>query len=292
MHVLQLADLATILAHHGPAMFARHSPVSRDVAHRYWVASRGRLDLWHQTMARYSQARSSGDPFRMRRWWDEHLPVMEEILTSELLTRVVTALADGIDRRLGRDEFSPIAEAVYWTHLEARNRVQSTMLDRRGCSVRDAVRLNQLRRTLETWIDMLIGQLAGHDDLLVRFGIDPSRTRLHARESMIGSTAGSWPVLAALTRSSLSESLRGKLSPAAALPQANRAVTDSILQMLRPDLFDGYGTLKSVWLQRIETAGCQSDQQIDGVLQPEVEPSDNPLGDELIAAMTMAPWLR
>jgi len=293
MHVLQLAELATVLAHQSPAVLIRHSPVSRDAAHQYWTASRSRFELWHQAMTRYSRARSSGDPFRMRCWWDEHLPVLEEVLASELLTRVVTALADGIDRRIGRDDFSPIAEAVYWSHLEARNRVQSTILDRRGCSVRDAVHLNQLRRTLENWIDSTIGQIASQDDLVVRFGIDMSRTRLHARESAMASTTESWPTVAALTRSTLYESLRSKLSPSAALPQANRAVTNSILQMLRPELFDGYGTLKSLWLHRTELSGGKSDQRIEKVLRTDQEDTeDNPVGNELIEAMTMAPWLR
>lgn len=292
MHVVQLAELAAVLAHHGPALLYRHTTVPPEAISNYWTASRLRLDLWHQTLARFHRVKGSGNHYLMRCWWQDHIGVLEEILTSELLTRVIAAIADGIDRAAQRDEFSPIAQAIYLSHLEARNRVQAAILDRRGCPVSDAVRLNRLRCTIERWIDVLIGQLSGHDRELVRYGIDIDRTTSHAKDFDLTGTSPTRETIAWLTRASLTDSIRQKVAKNASLPQANRDVADSVLLILRPDLFDSVGTLKSLWMHRIENDSIRSDQMIDEYLRPEVETSPTAAAFDMIQARALSQWLR
>lgn len=292
MHVVQLAELAAVITHHGPALLYRHSSVPPEAISSYWTASRLRLDLWHQALARFNLAKNSGNHYRMRCWWQDHMGVLEEILTSELLTRVIAAIADGIDRAAQRDEFSPIAQAIYLSHLEARNRVQAAILDRRGCSVGDAVRLNRLRCTIERWIDVLIGQLAGYDLALVRYGIDVERTTSYAKDFDLYGTSPARETIAWLTRASLTDTIRPKLAKHAALPQANRGVADSALMMLRPDMFDSVGTLKSLWMHRIENDSHRTDQLIGEYLRPELDGSPKVNAFDMLDNAALSQWFR
>lgn len=292
MHVAHLADLAAVLAHHGPAMLARRAPIPPEAITAYWTASRNRLDLWHQVMTRFNRVKASGDYFRMRCWWTEHMSVLEEILASELLTRVIAALGDSVDRRAGTDECSPITQAIHLSHLEARNRVQWAILDRRGCSVTDAVRLNRLRRVTERWIDALIGGLAAHDHELLHYGMDATRTQSHAQSARESCTPPARDTVAWLTRAAMTEGFRQHLSARVSLPQANRAVADSVLLMIRADMFDSVGVLKSLWMHRIENNANQTDQMIEEFLRPDVNESKTASALDQLHATALAQWFR
>lgn len=292
MHVVQLAELAAVLAHHGPALLYRHAAIPPEAINGYWTASRLRMDLWNQTLARFNRAKSSGNHYRMRCWWQDHIGVLEEILTSELLTRVVVAIADGSDRAGGRDDFSPIAQAIHLSHLEACNRVQSAILDRRGCSVQDAVRLNQLRCMIERWIDVLVGHLSGADPELVRYGIDEKRVRSHASDASDMVASPGRETLSWLTRASMIDGLRRKVSRTPSLPQANREVANSAMMILRPDLFDSVGTLKSLWMHRIERDSDRTDQMIEDYLRLDVDQSPTAAAYDVIHAAALAQWFR
>lgn len=292
MHVVQLAELAAVIAHHGPALLYRHSTVPPEAINSYWTASRVRLDLWHQTLARFNRAKNSGNHYRMRCWWQDHMGVLEEILASELLTRVIAAIAEGSDRAGHRDEFSPIAQAIYLSHLEARNRVQAAILDRRGCTVSDAVRLNRLRCMIERWIDVLIGQLAGHDLELARYGIDIERTTAHAKDYELSVASPTRETIAWLTRASMTDAIRQKVAKNPSLPQANRDVADSALLILRPDLFDSVGNLKSLWMHRIENDSDRTDHMIGEYLRPDVEESPTASAFDMIHAAALSQWFR
>lgn len=292
MHVVELAELAAVMAHHGPALLYRHASVPPEAVSCYWTASRQRQDLWHQSLIRFDRAVDQADPFRMRGWWLEHVGVLEEIFVSELLTRVIAAIADGVDRASGRDEFSPIAQAIYLSHLDVRNRVQALILDRRGCTVYDAIRLNRLRRTTERWIDVLIGQLAGCDRELVRYGIDINRTALHANDSDWRTPSPERETIKWLIRASMADSIRRKVATQPSLPHANRSVADSVLLILRPDLFDSVGTLKSLCLHRIENQAQLTDQMIDDYLRSDVDASPTVSAVDVVHDQTLTQWFR
>ncbi|KLU02980.1 hypothetical protein RISK_004950 [Rhodopirellula islandica] len=292
MHVVQLTELASVLSYHGPAMLLQRSPISPEAIAGYWTASRNRLDLWHQVMARFNRVKATGDFYRMRCWWTEHMGVLEEILASEALTRVVAAIGDGIDRRNGTDECSPITQAIHLSHLEARNRVQWAILDRRGCSVTDAVRLNRLRRVTERWIDVLVGSIAAHDSELTRYGMDLTRTQSHANAARECSTAPTHETVAWLTRAAMKEGFQKHVAEQPSLPAANQAVADSVMMMMRADLFDSVGVLKSLWMHRIESKVEQTDQMIAEFLRPDVNESTTVNAYEQMHATAMAHWFR
>ena len=260
MHCVLTADLAATVSHHGPAILYRREAVPPQAMAQYWASSRNRFELWHQTMARYRHAEQSGNYNSLRRWWRDHVVVMEEVLVTEMLTRVIAALAAGMEKSTEADEMSPVTHAIHLSHLEARNRVQQIMLFGRGNSVEDAVRLNRLRQGVERWTDALIGRMSARTPETLQYAIDSPRASSHAEEMRAYGHGPSRETSAYLMNAAMHDMLRRRTSDQAALPEANRAVAKSVMLMLRPDLFDSVGTLKSLWLHRLEIDSERTDR--------------------------------
>jgi hypothetical protein len=235
--------------------------VSQAVAD-YWMTSRNRFELWHQTLARYRRAEVSGDFHSLRQWWRDHLVVMEEVLVTEILTRVVAALASAVEAESGVDEISPITHAVHITHIEARNRVQKIMLYGRGNSIEDAVRLNRLRQAVERWTDAMIGRMSITSTRKLQYAFEPARAGNYCDDMRQLGTGASRKTAMWLMNASMHDMLSRRTSQHAALPEANRRVAQSLMMMLRPGLFDGVGTLKSIWLHQLESSSERSDRAV------------------------------
>ncbi|MEE2936815.1 MAG: hypothetical protein VYA84_12575 [Planctomycetota bacterium] len=260
MHSVYSADLAGLISHHGPAIIQRGTTIPTNVLTEYWATSRSRFELWHQLLSRYNQYEQAGHTDRLRRWWREHSVMLEEVLVTEMLTRVVAALACGLEAESEMKEISPVTNAVQTSHLEVRNRVQQVMLFGRGNSVHDVVRLNRLRQGVERWTDAVVGRMASDCTLMIQFAIDQSRASDYAEETRAYGQGSARNTSAYLMNAAMHDLLRRRTSPLAAFPRANRMIAKSVMQMFRPELFDGAGTMKSVWLHRYENGGEQKDQ--------------------------------
>ncbi len=263
MHSVLIADIAALVSQHGPAILYRRDTIPPEAVTQYWASSRTRFELWHQTISRYRDAEQSGNSMTLKRWWRDHIVVLEEVFVSEILTRVLAALAAGLDDASESDEISPVTHAVYLTHLEARNRVQQMMLFGRGNSVQDAVRLNRLRQGVERWTDAMIGRMTVQNPSTVRYAICQQRATEYAQESRTYGHGPARDTASWLMNAAMHDMLRRRTSALAALPEANRNVVQSVLLMLRPDLFDSVGTLKSLWLHRLQIDTDRTDRVLD-----------------------------
>ena len=290
MHSILLADLAALVAQHGPAILYRSESIPNEALAGYWASTRNRFDLWHQAMARYQRALSTGNAVAMRRWWRDHLVLLEEVLVSEILTRVVAALGGEMDLIRAQSEMAPVTDAVHRNHIEARARVQAVMLNGSGCSVPDAVRLNRLRRGVERWIDVLIGRMSVADSIRVQYAVGPERAQCYAeevRDCGLGATreTANW-----LMNAALHDMLSRRTGPRAALPRSNRQVADSVLSMLRPELFDGIGTLKSLWLHRVQQEADHGDAWSDQWLRGQSPPESQDASPEATPGARSERW--
>lgn len=290
MHCVLTADLAATVSYHGPAILYRREAVPPQAMTQYWASSRNRFELWHQTMARYRHAEQSGDYNSLRRWWRDHVVVMEEVLVTEMLTRVIAAMAAGMEKTSETDEMSPVTHAIHLTHLEARNRVQQIMLFGRGNSVQDAVRLNRLRQGVERWTDALIGRMSARTPETLQYAIDSQRAASHAEEMRTYGYGPSRETSAYLLNAAMHDMLRRRTSDQAALPEANRAVAKSVMLMLRPDLFDSVGTLKSLWLHRLEIDSDRTDRVLDELGSANIDDADTANGIDILHEPYFERW--
>jgi hypothetical protein len=280
MHCILTADLAALISQHGPAILHGREAVPPSAVTDYWASSRNRFDLWNQAMMRFRCAEKSGHLQLMRQWWQDHIVVLEEVLVSELLTRVIAALAAGMEDESEDEEISPVTHAIHLTHLEARNRVQQIMLRGRGCSVPDAVRLNRLRQAVERWTDALIGRMSVDSPDSVRYATDPSRAEEYAWEMRSCGHGPSRNTASWLMNAAMHDTLRRRSSDRSALPESNRAVARSVMLMLRPDLFDSVGVLKSLWLHRLQSNTERTDRVLDELISPDLDEATTAEGME------------
>lgn len=262
MHCLNLADLAAVLAHHGPSILYRRQQVPNDAVTRYWTACRQRFDLWHYAIGRYRDLEQLGTPSELRSWWAEQRVLLEEILVSEMLTRVYAALGAGLDGGSEKSEIAPVVHSVYLSQIEVRNRVLHLMLYGRGNSINDAVQLNRLRGEVERWTDALIGRMAIEQTTPLEYSVSPSRATAHAEDARENPPGAFRDTTSWLVSAAMRDALSRCLSKETSLPQANRQVAEAVMLCLRPDLFDSVGLLKSLWLHRLEAGADDTDRVI------------------------------
>jgi hypothetical protein len=262
MHCVYLADLAASLAQQGPAFLHNHVPVSADTVFRYWSASRSRHESWHRAIGQYREADRNGNTHQLRRWWSEHVVMLEEIVVSELLARVVAAIGRHAKRAAGDDDGSDasdglpsVTHGVFLAQLEASNRVGRLILEGKYARVQDIVRLNRLRYGVERWTDWLIGRVGVHLDEAPEYCIDTERARAFRDEVRESTTSVHGDTTTWLMNAAMRDMLVRRTSESTALPDANERVASAALALFKPQLFDDYGLPKSLWLQRLQLMG-------------------------------------
>lgn len=260
MHSRELVELAALASAHGPALLRSGSPfVAIEGLGQYWAASKCRLDRWRQALEHCSasEAEIAADRFPLvgRRLASLPLgslkPVLEEVLTSEVLTRVWTALLAAWDLRHDCEENSPIARSVLAGHDEARRRVLTLLLHGPGISSHEALSLNRLRRRAERWTDLLVGHLAIEHDV-AEYASNPELAREFAddlRHHRGWRPDGqAWPLAMASLRAAFNVGDRP------ANGDLNRQIAAGVLACLPVDMFDSTGLLQSLWMARITHA--------------------------------------
>ncbi|QDT11227.1 hypothetical protein [Planctomycetes bacterium K23_9] len=255
MHCITLAEVAAILSQHGPDLISSQTEIRSEAVTCYWASSRRRIAIWHGLLAEHRAAQRVGDTVDLRFWWDRNMPLLEEIIVSEMLTRVVAAVTAEIESAnasaKGRDEVSPVTHTIFLAHLDVSHRVHRLMIHREGYSVHHAVRLNRLRQGVQRWNDALIGRLSMQPSEALAFAFDHDRAATFAKESRERGVHAVRNVSCWLMNASMRDMLSRRVSTEAAFPEANQDVADSVMSMLQPELFDDLGTLKSGWLHRI-----------------------------------------
>lgn len=272
MHARDLVELAAVVCAHGPVLVREARQVPPSSVEQYWVASKCRLDRWGRSLKQFAQeSAAEGIQGRAARW-PAVRGVLEEVLTGEALSRVWTAVMCAYDRRRGTDVAEPIVRSVMIGHLEARHRVLTLLVQGPGIDSEEAVKLNRLRRRTERWTDMLIGYLAGLDDVS-EFAIDPDRAKDFADDLRYqGQLEGgrhAWPLVLASLRAAFGLGL-APVSPNADL---NSAIATAILACFPSELFDATGLFRSLWLARLSSYTADAEGMIESLLSCDRAPA-------------------
>lgn len=270
MHACDLIQLAALIAAHGRTFIEGTERVSTSALDDYWTASKCRLERWSRclknftTTVHHSRAEAIGA-------WPTVRPIMEEILLSEVLTRVWSGVLTAHDQKRGLSESDPIARSVMMGHLEARHRTLTLLLHGPGVGTVAAVELNRLRTRVERWTDLLVGGVLVGDNL-THFAIDPERARefaddLHERRQQ-PLAQHAWQ----LTLASLKTAFRQQREHHSGNGDLNTRIASAIIACFPSDVFDATGVLKSMWVVRLTNTTADAQGMIDELMRMDHEP--------------------
>jgi hypothetical protein len=266
MHARELVELAAIVSAHGPVLVRGTERLPAAGMEDYWTASKIRQDRWGHCLREFIS--KANDAAWHKTQWPRVRSVLEEIIVSEVLARVWTAVVCAHDRQHGAADAEPVALSVLDGHLDARHRVLTLLVGGPGMDAESAMKLNHLRRRSECWTDLLIGYLAGLHNCC-RFAVDQKRAKdfsqdLHYQSQHPGGRQA-WPLILASLRAAYQQGMAPQ-SPNADL---NGRIASSILSCFQPELFDSTGLFSSMWLLRLGNAASDAQGMLDELLSTE-----------------------
>jgi hypothetical protein len=253
MNAYELVDVAALAAVHGEQLVSADAATINESLTTYWKSSRCRLNRWSRSLA--SLARQS-------EWTANELQAVEEILVSDILTRVVAAIAVAHDQRHSPSESAPVARNIAAAHLDVKRRAMALVLAPHR-SADHANELLTLRRQSERWTDMLLSYLTplvATDE----FAVDAARVgdfAFDAREHLQSRAASdmAMTMIVAGLRSSFVPISKGSSLNA----DLNSEIATAIVACFAPDFFDSHGYLRSTWLERLRRVPNESPVNID-----------------------------
>lgn len=259
MNIAELIELATVVVARAPRLIRDAEELPPESLERYWSASRCRIERWTRALRQFTASSASAD---------DCLAILREILASEVMTRIWTAVLTAYDRRRDTAEAEPIARNVLAGHLEARHRALKVLVRPEMLPSIAAVELNRFRRQAERWNDMLIGHLLLTDDVM-EFAFDADLARefandFHGEPGWQENGAG-WTVVAA----SLQAGFSGIVSGVTGNEDLNAQIGASILSCFGHDLFDSFSLSRSLWAARMFQTAETAHNMIDKLFAAE-----------------------
>lgn len=258
-----LVELAALAAYHGNAFLSSGASMSRSGIESYWLGSRNRLDAWAVDMKRLEQLNSEraeqGHFDVDESMWSSFASLNEEIMVSEVLTRVWTTLGCALDQRTETNEAEPFVRSVFTGHLEARHRIMRLGFEKMNFSPVQARKADKARRHAERWTDILLGYLRSTCKT-DEFAFEPDRV-VDFSASLCGHHA---PELAqSLLMVSLRSTFRTGFIDRCPNPGYNQQIAAAVLACYGPDVFDSIGIFKTLWQTRLTNTTRDTQGMLD-----------------------------
>lgn len=251
MHAHELADLAALTAVHARQLIAADSATMDEALTAYWKASRCRLERWCRSLALLTKHRER------KEWTPREIGMVEEILVSEILVRVVTAVAGAHDKQHNVHESGPVARNILTAHIDVKRRAMALVVAPHRNSDQ-AEEFLAVRRQVDRWSDLLLAYVTPYV-AVDEFAANPARVydfAYDAREHLRSGTSSDMAVtmITAGLRSSFAP-LSDSETPNADL---NLEIATALVSTFAPDFFDSHGHLRSAWLERIQNVPNES----------------------------------
>lgn len=226
--------------------------LSMDAIAGYWQASRYRFESWSRNLRRHSQQLCTTPARDIAPLWHELSPTLDEILSAELLTRVMGAIGAVYEDWTGDAGPATLTRNTWLHHLDIRRRTLNLLLFGHGLGLPELVAWNERRRRHEAWTDRLLCCLPA-ERCVREFAFCQKR---------LGEKAIWTPVEPhqRATRNLILVGLRAAYRPlslsAAPNPELNGQVVAAILTCFSPGLFDMTGLPKSMLAPHDASTTC------------------------------------
>ncbi|MES2791963.1 MAG: hypothetical protein V4719_20280 [Planctomycetota bacterium] len=186
MNNRQTVEIAALISAFSPHIVEGREPLPAGMLEKFWDRSQRRLKLWLAAVTQYQRQYSRVAPNEHAQLWRDLEPILEEILTSEVLTRVWCATLTARDQAQGTRITEPIARHVLIGQLDARKRALQLLVTDTTLGFEQLTKIDRIRRRVERWTDLLLGHLVESyrvDD----FAFDPVRAREFGSQQLLQS---------------------------------------------------------------------------------------------------------
>jgi hypothetical protein len=245
MQACELAELAGWIA--AAATTLLRGRLSDSGVRQYWSASQARYEHWLQSLrgsaAATERTNAPAEP--------QVVAVLQEIIVSELLTRVWTAVASTCARRHANPHAGPLLWSVMLRHLDARHRAEQWLAQAAERDRDGAAAVDQLRRRIERWTDLLLAHLVPECDVGLLVFDEQRVGEFHRDVCGLRHTPRGEEVWQ-LFQLSILAAFRTRPEQCTANPDLNAAIASGILVSYPPEMFPATGALQSLWLQRLQ----------------------------------------
>ena len=280
MQAQDLIELGAFVAVHQNELMVETQELDPKRLEEYWVASKCRFERWSRSLViealvqqsqsqklSLSPATSSGRP-------SAFLPLASEILGSEILTRIWSAMLCSHDDARHCMQASPIARSVFKGHMEARCRVLRLLASPSAAKWPDFQKLDRFRRKAERWCDVLLAH-TNSSAYIADFAVDPARALRYAKvyadhrgtHSDHSARVGRWDRIVIGLRDAFPRQAVWT-SPNVDL---HRRIVVSVLGDFTPDQLAGLDIPMSLWLERVQHQTAALQQLIDCALDNHVD---------------------
>ncbi len=269
MHAAYLASLASTLTGYASALLAISVPVRPHALEQYWLTCRFRHEHWCEQLAAHRHAIQSQGVSHRSRSWHQIVPIIQEVLLSEPLARCVAYLAQVFEERGIDRSFAPLARNAFSIQVEARHRCLHLIVFGQGLSVETAVKLNRLRRSVESYTDELLSNLPPIENM-DDFCFDSVAVRdLQAKWMQAGQTANPPAMLLMnLFSEGLRRAIAADLDERVGNLRMNFKLSQAVLGLLPEALFDSFGYPKAPRWLTFQKESLESTGQANDVTTP------------------------
>lgn len=266
MHIRELVELAARIAVSSSTaeLTSPSDPRGRSIQ-TYWSAARCRSDRWTRAIRRQGDLIALGQ-ITSREAWKYFQPLFQEILAAELVTRVAAAAAVVLDTRRQQVEFEPVARSVFTAHLEVRNKVLQLLLTGEKQGVPAAKQLNDLRRRIERWTDLLLAHLSATANVQ-DFAFEPNRAADFADDLASSSSPDEMLLARELLFASFHNSLLIRLTAISPSADLNETIGRSLGTLFEDD---SDPTGETGWMARISRMTDDAQEMLDEIAAMEV----------------------
>lgn len=267
MHVRRLLELGGRIALTAPRYVRQAARMSPTAMHEYWDASRRRIDCWNRALSPFTPS-TRGITVSPHDWNETLRPLVEDIIAGELLARIWTATAISHARWHRQVDCEPILRGVLLSHLETRHRALNCITYGTGPETQPLIELQQTRRRVERWTDVLLGEVQRDLDV-ADWGFEAARVRDFARTATTGAptSVASPPPTDDEWLEPLRQAFATTLSETILFPHENQQLIVSILNCFHGDWLDALDWSPRDWLHRLHHTSSDVLLWIDDLLK-------------------------
>lgn len=240
MQCQEVVQFTGLLATHSGLLLRSRHELPMEAISGYWLASRQRFESWSRTLRQYSRQLCMTATQDIPLVWQSLSPTLEEVLSTEILTRVMGAMGAVYYAWTGDVGPATLTRNVWLHHLDVRRRTLNLLLFGHGFDLRDWVTLNQQRRRHEAWTDRLLSCLPA-ERCVQEFTFCRHRAN---RKSSWQPVEPHQQLTRTLILSGLRMAYRQQVDERTPHPELNRQIVTAVLNAFGPDLFDSAGVLK------------------------------------------------